>query len=405
VTDAVTGDDLDDVYVYVIYMELSTVGFAVTSSNGAYTITGLAPDGPGYYEVCFYGQSALGGSSATGYQTQCTPVNVTAGQTTTVNAALSPGGAVTGTITDAVTGADVSGVEVEISGPDYAEEQDSSTGAYTFTGLAPSSGGYTVCFDGSAGNGGGSTDGYGYVPECYKNIPWDGGNLPDGTTPVTVNADQATTVDAALTPYGAIAGTVTVAGKGVDDVEVIVYNDGSYVSETNPTPSGAYAIDIPPSSTGYTVCFDAAGTGPGSSTLYASQCYRDIQWNPDPFNLTGANTTLPPGTTPVPVTGGQTTTVNAALSLLPPALSISPQSVQAGGLVYLTFSGFPPHASVALHVGSATGTVLGTFTMNASGGLVTSEEVVQSSVKPGVYALYAVGGGDTATTDLTVTSG
>ena len=86
-----------------------------------------------------------------------------------------------------------------------------------------------------------------------------------------------------------------------------------------------------------------------------------------------------------------------------PMLSVSPSTVAPGGKVVLTFSGFPPDASVVLHVSSATGTVLGTFKMNPSGGLTTGQEMVKSTYKPATYQLYAVGGGDTAEATIVLT--
>jgi hypothetical protein len=77
-------------------------------------------------------------------------------------------------------------------------------------------------------------------------------------------------------------------------------------------------------------------------------------------------------------------------------LSVQPSTVAPGGKVGLSFSGFPVGASVVLHVGSPTGTVLGTFKMGTSGGLTTGELTVKSTYKAGKYNLYAVGEGDTA---------
>ncbi|HTW09056.1 MAG TPA: choice-of-anchor Q domain-containing protein, partial [Acidimicrobiales bacterium] len=86
-----------------------------------------------------------------------------------------------------------------------------------------------------------------------------------------------------------------------------------------------------------------------------------------------------------------------------PLLSVSPSTVAPGGEVVLTFSGFAPDASVALHLGTATGTVLGTFKMSPTGGLATGQETVKSTYEPQKYELYAVSGVDTAETTITVT--
>ena len=99
------------------------------------------------------------------------------------------------------------------------------------------------------------------------------------------------------------------------------------------------------------------------------------------------------------ITSASTTiTVDASAQL-----SVAPPSVAPGGQVVLTFNGYQVNASVALHVGSATGTVLGTFNMGSNGGLTTGEVTVKSTYKAGPYTLYAVGGGQTAQTTVTVT--
>src|SRR5665811_1601808 len=93
-------------------------------------------------------------------------------------------------------------------------------GTYTVTGLAAGTD-YQVCFDGSNGATGGSSDATGYVGLCYDNQPLGGTPTP---VTVTVGATRAGT-NAALAGGGAVSGTVTDAGgahHGLANVQVNV---------------------------------------------------------------------------------------------------------------------------------------------------------------------------------------
>ncbi len=104
------------------------VAVASTASDGTYAVAGLAA---GTYNVCFEGNYATGGSSTTGYVEQCyrgvtwdgyssgpigaTGVTVAAGAiASNIDASLSSGGVVTGTVTDTSSNP-LQGVYVEIS--------------------------------------------------------------------------------------------------------------------------------------------------------------------------------------------------------------------------------------------------------------------------------------------------
>lgn len=100
VTSASTTDPLVGAVV-VVYKGRNPIDYALTDSNGNYTIGGLAT---GTYEVV---------AEATDYQIGHTSANVTSGSTVVVNFALldSPG-AITGIVTDRCTGAGVRGAFV-----------------------------------------------------------------------------------------------------------------------------------------------------------------------------------------------------------------------------------------------------------------------------------------------------
>ena len=118
-----------------------------------------------------------------------------------------------------------------------------------------------------------------------------------------------TGISAALVPDGGISGSVTSAsgGAGIAQVTVYVYDPaGNIVSSASTHSDGTYQITgLTPSTSGYTVCFNATGVTSGDG--YFSQCYNDVAW--DGFSAP------PSGTTPVAVSPGTTSTgINAALT-------------------------------------------------------------------------------------------
>ena len=128
--DDASSHPLDGVGVEVYSTSGTAVGSATTGSNGTYAVIGLVT---GTYDVCFsvsVYEPPTGGSSTTGYGSQCyndvtwdgsasdisgaTAAHVTAGATTaSINAALPNGGVITGTVDDA-SAHPLDGVTVEL---------------------------------------------------------------------------------------------------------------------------------------------------------------------------------------------------------------------------------------------------------------------------------------------------
>ena len=115
------------VQIWTTSVAPGVVAVASTASDGTYAVAGLAA---GTYNVCFEGNYATGGSSTTGYVEQCyrgvtwdgyssgpigaTGVTVAAGAiASNIDASLSSGGVVTGTVTDTSSNP-LQGVYVEI---------------------------------------------------------------------------------------------------------------------------------------------------------------------------------------------------------------------------------------------------------------------------------------------------
>ena len=153
---------------------------ANTGPNGSYTITDLPT---GSYRLVFRGCSAGDYQTAT-----ITGIQATAGQTTTQNASLAPGGAISGHVTD--SGANpLAGICVSASPPSPGGQGGStstdSSGAYTISGLAPGS-------------------------LQARVLGVLGGNYaPDTISGVQVSVGQTTTEDISLTAGAIISGQVT----------------------------------------------------------------------------------------------------------------------------------------------------------------------------------------------------
>jgi len=179
---------------------------ATTAADGTYTAPGLAAGTD--YQVCFYAAGATGGSSdAAGYLDQCydnqpmsgtpTPVAVTLGSAGAgINAALSGGGAISGTVSDAGGSRHgLANVWVSVSSSStgtYVNATTAADGTYRVSGLAAGTD-YTVCFYASDATGG-SSDALGYLDQCYDNQPASG----TPTLAVVIAGATTTAVDAAL---------------------------------------------------------------------------------------------------------------------------------------------------------------------------------------------------------------
>ncbi len=301
VTESGTGAPLAGVFVDY-YGSASTGGEGYTNADGTYTVTGLDPATD--YTVCFDASWATGGSSdASGYVGQCwhnqpltgtpTSVTVTSGVTTSgIDASLVPGGAISGTVTEAGAGPALAGVWVSVwSGSTSASEYGytDADGTYTVTGLDAATD-YTVCFD-ATGATGGSSDASGYVGQCWHNQP-----LTGTPTSVTVTSGVTTSgIDASLALAGAISGTVTESGTGalLGDVEVDVSSSSTATSAFGYTDAdGTYTLAGLDPATDYVVCFRGDFATGGSSASYTYQCYNNKpdETTADPVTVTSGAT-------------------------------------------------------------------------------------------------------------------
>ena len=198
VTDS-SGTPIGDVLVSA-YGTTSHLGYySQTDASGSYTFSGVTADD---YQICFDPTYAVGPAIG-GYAAECAddqlsfetadPVTVPTSGSVTVNAALSPGAEITGTVTDSAGNA-IPNAFVLTYGVDGAYLNPfgvtDSTGVYRLTGVPATA--VVVCFE--TGQDGGA-NGAGYLAECYDDQPDVSTAIPVTTTAGTVSSG----VDAVLT--------------------------------------------------------------------------------------------------------------------------------------------------------------------------------------------------------------
>lgn len=244
---------------------------ARTTSAGAYELTGLPA---GSYRIGYFAEYAAGaevrryrdgfynGKATLG---EADAVPLSAGQAlATIDATLSPGGAIAGQVTADEGGAGLGGVVIIALGATGAIEDvalSDASGAYSLTGLAP--GGYTVLFDTILAPVEASR---GYIDEYFD----DRRAAP--FTPVRVTAGGTATASAALARGGQIAGRVTAgdSGLGLSGVTVLVFSGDTLVSFTMSDASGVYTTAGLPAGS-YTLRFDPSLSVNQETEQYAAQ--------------------------------------------------------------------------------------------------------------------------------------
>ena len=295
VTNAATGRGLVGVCVEASSGVGGVEQESETSATGSYTISRLPS---GSYQVSFDGNCGNGGNfapqwyKAASTAASATPVAVRAGTTKTgVNAALTAGGVITGTVTNSAGHPLARGCVFVIGAAGNASSSTAADGTYSVSGLA--TGTYDVEFFSSS--------------YCFGQSLWYGGaSTQPGATPVTVTAGTTTSgingsFPSASVGSGAISGKVT-NGSAAPVAGICVYITGvsSYglYGYTETATNGTYSVAGLEAGM-YTVEFYS---GCGSTKAYAAKYYKDAPTQSS--------------ATPVVVTAGATTpSVNARMAL------------------------------------------------------------------------------------------
>ncbi|HXY39136.1 MAG TPA: carboxypeptidase regulatory-like domain-containing protein [Vicinamibacteria bacterium] len=293
-TDAVTGLPIASAYVDVFDSSGQAVTYGTADSSGTYTQYSGLPSGTYYVRTEAYSYLDELYADIPCVQGACTvtsgtPIAVTTGLATTgIDFSLTPGGRISGTVKEAVTGQPVpADVEVyDSSGVHVAEAYTDPAGAYVAVGLLASGTYYAEAVTSDR-----------YLDQLYQGIPCPISCTPTSGTPIGVTVGATTTgIDFALSPQleGRISGTVrTAAGAPLADTWVYVYGSaGSYVKYAYTDSAGHYLV--------------SGLTAAGNYYLVTSnyQGYLDQLYNGIPC-ATGC---IVASGTPVAVTLGTTTT-------------------------------------------------------------------------------------------------
>ena len=279
-------------------------GSSPTTSDGTYTINGLAS---GSYTVGFSSCTNSsnyvteyydGSSTGTTSYGSAKSVDVSAGGTTVggINAEMTTGGSIAGTITDS-SGNPVAGICAMAIAGSYGtgSAPSAADGTYRLNGLA--SGTYTVEFFDCASTG--------YAAEYYSGGSGGSSSMSNAAL-VPVTAGQTTSsINAVLAVGGSISGTVIDAnGALVSGVCVDAFEpNGSFGSSATTAADGTYTI---------------TGLGAGSYDVQFTTCYNasSLNYVSQYYDGTPSGTTSYMNASTVPVTPGQTTlAINATMVL------------------------------------------------------------------------------------------
>ena len=210
---------------------------------------------------------------------------------------FSDDGTISGTVTDATTGAPIEGATVYATAYEQGDEGTRTTdanGRYEFDDVYPLHnlyGSYGLCFsktddaDGPPG---------GYVDSCIYNLDIDGAVNTD------VYAGETTTVDYALQPRVAVSGTISAGAADPSRIGFtlrVFTSTGDEVTKygTFSAAGGHYRMSGLPASA-HTVCISDAYNLDDTRIRYKSQCFNGKAWD--------GRSTPPADATPLAISAG-----------------------------------------------------------------------------------------------------
>jgi protocatechuate 3,4-dioxygenase beta subunit len=255
VTDAVTGEPVTEVEIYLWRANGSLRDWALVAGDGTYSFAGLetgtyfatSESWSGIYLDELYDSLPCSDGYFGCDVTEGTPIPVTLGAVTSgIDFTLDRPGAVSGRVTDASTGASLPGIEVEIwdaVGNLVREATTDVAGRYLADGLPLGSLFVTT------------RNSQGYLDELWSDLPcWHGvptGCNPTKGTPVPVSAGQTTdSIDFGLVLFeSGIVGTVRdgTTGEPLANTPVDIWSSWGYHRASVLTrESGAYQVGLSP---------------------------------------------------------------------------------------------------------------------------------------------------------------
>lgn len=233
VTDEISGLPLEGVLVTAHDVSAGGTYAVTTAADGTYSI----PVPAGWFVVIF--ADHVGSHVAESWDNMpaiidyATFFEVSAGESVTgIDAALAPGGTVSGVVTD-TSGEPLEGVCVSVHAGEYPSWGGGCTdasGFYRTTGL-PAGDKYTVWFQDENGP---------HISQVYDGVTWGS----PGATPVSVTVGNETTgINAAMVRGGTFSGVVTDAQSGapIEGATVYVYGaNGEWFGGRETDATGAY---------------------------------------------------------------------------------------------------------------------------------------------------------------------
>lgn len=205
------------------------------------------------------------------------------GTTAGIDAALTPGAAIAGRVTDThnnpLQSVQVSVLTASGQGRGYASTD--SSGNYVISSLPPTTSGYAVCMSGTNASSATLPVSYGYVSQCIgsNRMWWSGQRPPSNATFIATAVSTTATADAVLADGGAISGKITsrASGQKLPGEYVYVYGPHGFAVSPNYANDGTY--QFPGLASGlYRVCVEAPYQTSAHSTGYLPQCYRNVLW-------------------------------------------------------------------------------------------------------------------------------
>lgn len=370
VTSSATGLPISGVTVSIYSSVGSLITSATSNASGVWSYTGLSTgsyrvrtsNSAGYINEIYNNIPSPGVTVSTAALIAGTPINVTAGSTTSgLNFALDRGGTISGVVTSEATGLPISGAIVTVynnAGSSVGSVSTSGSGVWSFTTGLPA-GSYRARASNSLG----------YVNEFFDNITSPGNSFVTSalvaSTPIdVVPATTTTGVNFALAPGGTMSGTITSSATGlpISGVSLEISADGDSVATTASTnasgvwsvttglPTGSYYVSASSNTSGFVnevfnnrTCVGCMLSSGDAITITAPAATSNVDFQLSPGGrISGTVTDLGSG---LPISG-------ASVSIYTNGGSFATSTVTDAAGAFLTEDGLPTGQYRAVFLGN-----------------------------------------------------